>query len=174
MTDAADQRFIYEPLDVARHNRAAFVSGSDPLDRYFKERARKDHEADIATCFVLYDQIDDLVVGYYTLSATHVLAQSLPTDMTKRLSRYPYLPATLLGRLAVDARWQGQGWGARLLIDACRRAATAAQIVGSLLLVVDAKPDVVAWYPRYGFIPFADAPDRLYLPMTTIRHLLPP
>ena len=39
-------------------------------------------------------------------------------ELAKCLPRYPPLPVTLIGRLAVDQRLKGQGRGAFLLIDA--------------------------------------------------------
>ena len=56
---------------------------------------------------------DDRIAGYYTLSATVLVAQHLPPDLVRELKwpRYPELPATLIGRLAVDLPFRGQGIG---------------------------------------------------------------
>ena len=56
-----------------------------------------------------------MIGGYYTLSSTTVQLGELPANTAKRLPRYPLIPATLLGRLAVDNRCQGRGFGRFLL-----------------------------------------------------------
>ena len=47
---------------------------------------------------------DGAIGGYYTLSATSVKLTEFPADITRKLPRYPLVPATLLGRLAVADR----------------------------------------------------------------------
>jgi hypothetical protein len=49
---------------------------------------------------------DGAIAGYYTLSSTSVQLAELPEQPVRKLPRYPLVPATLLGRLAVD-RWIG-------------------------------------------------------------------
>ena len=50
-------------------------------------------------------------LGYYTLAATSIALGDLPAGTARRLPRYPAVPATLMGRLAVDQRHRGQGLG---------------------------------------------------------------
>jgi hypothetical protein len=45
-----------------------------------------------------------------------------PAQTVRKLPRYPLIPVTLLGRLAVDWRHQGKGYGGFLLADALFRA----------------------------------------------------
>ncbi len=81
------------------------------------------------------------------------------------------MPATLIGRLAVDQANRGLRLGERLLIDALRRSLTASQTVASVAVIVDAKDTAgVAFYLRYGFLPFPDQPLRLFLPMKTVAQ----
>ena len=55
----------------------------------------------------------------------------------RKLPKYPLVPATLLGRLAVDRRQQGKGYGRFLLADALYRAARSE--IASFAVIVDAK-----------------------------------
>ena len=48
------------------------------------------------------------------------------------------LPTTLLGRLAVDRGWQGQGIGGILLVHALRMAVTGADTIAAAVIEVDA------------------------------------
>jgi predicted N-acetyltransferase YhbS len=160
-----------EPLGK-QHDRSALSCGVEPLDRYLREQARQDARKRVAAPFVLCEGTSNAVLGYYTLSALSVDVGAWPEDMAKKLPKYPLVPATLLGRLAVDMRLRGKGAGEHLLVDALRRALEASREVASVAVVVDAKDDsAVSFYRRYGFIGFADQPRRLFLPMAVIEKL---
>jgi GNAT superfamily N-acetyltransferase len=153
----------------AEHNRTDFSSGSEPLDRYLRERANQDFKRYVATPFILYDLEAERIAGYYTLAATGIQFDDLPETMRKKLPRYPMVPAILLGRLAVDERYQGQGLGAFLLVDALRRSLMN-EIVAAAV-VVDAKDETArAFYAYHNFVSFAGQPLRLFLPMTLIAR----
>ncbi|MEI2582663.1 GNAT family N-acetyltransferase [Scytonema sp. PRP1] len=161
--------YVVEPLD-AQHNRSDFECGVEPLDRYLKQQASQDMRRRIAALFVLVDQDIDSIAGYYTLAATAIRLAELPPEITKKLPKYPLVPATLLGRLAVDQRYQGQGIGSFLLMDALRRSFNSE--IASMAVVVDAKDDKARdFYEHHQFIPFSEQSQRLYLSMTTIAKL---
>lgn len=165
----SEDRFVFEPLGQ-QPNRTAFSCGQDDLDRYFRERAGQDRRRDVTACFVLVDREQQAVVGYYTLSAGAVVPRDLPEDVVKRLPRYPSLPAVVMGRFAVDTRYQGRGFAKKLLMNALIRAWEATKQVAAIAVIVDAKDETAAaFYQRFGFIRFPDSPLRLFLPMATIR-----
>ena len=113
---------------------------------------------------------DGAIGGYYTLSATGVKLTELPADVTRKLPRYPLVPATLLGRLAVDQNYQGRGYGRFLLADALFRAVRSE--IASFAVVVDAKDDAARkFYEGESFLSFPDRPLRLFRPMSDIREL---
>ncbi len=153
----------------AEHDRTDFRSGSEPLDRYLRERANQDFKRYVATPFVLYDLEAQRIAGYYTLAAIGIQFEDLPEAMRKKLPRYPMVPVILLGRLAVDKRDRGQGLGAFLLVDALRRSLIN-EIVAAAV-VVDAKDETArAFYEYHNCISFAGQPLRLFLPMTLIAR----
>lgn len=163
--------FVVEPLGK-HHNRAAFSSGSVSLDYYLQHQAGQEARRHIAVTFVLVDTEHQALAGYYTLSATSIRLAELPPDVAERLPRYPLVPATLLGRLAIDAGYQGKRLGEFLLMDALQRSCAQSQTIASMAVVVDAKDErAVSFYERYGFIKFPEQPHRLFLPMKTIAKL---
>jgi GNAT superfamily N-acetyltransferase len=167
----SDAKYLIGPLG-RQHNRAAFSCGEEPLDRYVREQALRHIKQRIAAVFVLNDAEADRIIGYYTLSAFTIELTRLPETMAKRLPRYPLVPVTLLGRLAVDSTYQKRGYGEILLVDALRRSLTQAVQVGSMAVVVDAKnDDARRWYERYGFQHLADNDRQLYLAMSTIASI---
>lgn len=159
------------PLDKS-HDRSTFSCGSPPLDRYLQHQARQDAEKRAAAPFVLTVPPSLRVLGYYTLSASSVAADELPLALLKKLPRYPLLPVSLLGRLAVDQSMKGQGIGERLLMNALHRSLQAAAGVATMAVVVDAKDDsAAAFYHHFNFMPLQNQPQRLFLPMVTIARL---
>ena len=160
-----------EPLSV-RHNRAAFACGVAPLNHYLKQRASQDADRDVARTYVLAAPDGTTIAGYYALSATGIRLDDLPEEIARKLPRYPLLPATLLGRLAVNLAHRGMGCGEVLLLSALGKSWDLSQQGASSAVVVDAKDDRArSFYERYGFRAFRDHPRRLFLPMKTIRRL---
>jgi hypothetical protein len=81
-----------------------------------RTQAGQDSRRRVASCFVLTRTDKPAqVLGYYTLSALSIALTDLPSSITKRLPRYPIVPATLMGRLATDSRHRGKRLGDRFL-----------------------------------------------------------
>lgn len=160
--------FIIEPL--RGHDRSDFACGTDALDHYLRTQASQDVKRLIANCFVAVDEATGVVAGYYTLAATSIRADDLPSELLKRLPRYPVLPAALVGRLAVDRRFHRKGLGSALLADAALRVLEGD--VKALALIVDAKDQsAIAFYRAQGFQPFISRPMSLFLPLGTIKKV---
>jgi GNAT superfamily N-acetyltransferase len=161
--------FVIAPL-AAAHDRQAFSCGAEPLDRYLQTQASQDIRRHIANCFVAWRGDSNVIAGYYTLSAASIPLSDLAEAQARKLPRYPVLPAALIGRLAIDRRYQGQGLGAALLFDAIARAIRADAAVFALL--VDAKDEAAArFYRHHGFAAFAASPARMFLPVATARQV---
>jgi len=153
-----------------RHDRERFASGVEPLDRYLRQRAGQDARRRVSSCFVLVAGDDPAPIGYYTLAAAGIALAELPEALVKRLPRYPVVPATPMGRLAVDARHQGQGHGEFMLLDAFGRALR--NEIASYAFAVDVKDDKAAqFYRRYRFLPLVEGGRRLFVPMAEIAKL---
>ena len=155
-----------EPLDPGRHDRGAFTCGERSLDDYLRTLAGQHKRDGVASTHVLVD--DDApvtILGYYSLSAAQVLLHELQPADQRRLPRYP-VPAARMGRLAIDHRWQGQGYGDSLIGDAVARCLALRTELGILVLIVDALHEVAAaFYEHYGFRRTAVHASCLYLPL---------
>ncbi len=168
-------KFIIEPLDKKKHNRAAFSCGQESLDRYLKERANQEVKKQVAAVYVLTSD-GKTIAGYYTLSQYSVEAGEIPSDLMHdlHLPRYDRLPASLLGRLARGKELKGQGIGELLLVDGLKRALELSKHIASLAVVVDAiDENARQFYQRYGFIDVPGHPNRLFIPMQTVAQLFP-
>ena len=171
-TPSRHPNYRVEPLG-RQHDRSDFSCGVEALDRYLHEQAGQDARKRVAAPFVLCAGTSNRVMGYYTLSALSLDIGGWPEAVAKRLPRYPLVPATLLGRLAVATRAQVSGVGEHLLMDALTRALDATQKVASVAVVIDAKNATAeSFFRRYGFVSLADQPHRLFL--ATIAKLRRP
>ncbi|MCY4094967.1 MAG: GNAT family N-acetyltransferase [Gammaproteobacteria bacterium] len=125
----------------------------------------------VARVFVASEDDSTSINGYYTLSASSIERELLASDEAKRRPHYP-VPTILIGRFAVDVRSQGRGLGETLLMDAVNRVIRASEAVAVYAIIVDAKnDDAFYFYQRYGFISSQTMPNRLYLPLDSLRKL---
>ena len=160
-----------EPLQKS-HGREAFSCGHIALDRYLQHQARQDAQSQVAAVFVAVRPPNSKVLGFYSLSASNIHLGDLPPELVRKLPRYPHLPVTLLGRLAIDQTCKGQGLGQFLLLDALYRSLQAAASIAAMAVVVDAKDAAAAaFYQRYGFVQLSASEGRLFLPMKTVAAL---
>lgn len=172
MTD--EPRFVTEPLGKG-HNRAAFSCGKESLDSYIERQAGQDRRRNLARVFVKTgDDEPRTIAGYYTLGALSITFEDLPEEQSRKLPNYRHIPAVLIGRLAIDRKYQGRGLGKLLLVDALKRIVTQGGQLGIYAVVVEPIDDEAArFYKRYGFIEFPSRSDRLFLPMHTVQQLFP-
>jgi GNAT superfamily N-acetyltransferase len=161
-----------EPIKK-KHDREAFDCGEDALNEFLRRYARKSHELGGAKTFLAIDDEDnETILGFYSLSSASVDYARTPEIIRRGLARHD-VPGFRLARLAVDRKLQGQGLGGQLLLAAGRRCLVAAEEVGGVVLVIDAKNQrVAAWYASYGAVPLLDAPLSLLLPLSTIQAAL--
>jgi predicted GNAT family N-acyltransferase len=155
------------------HNKKEFSCGRDILDNYLHRQASQDIKRKLSACFVLMDDKLNLIKGYYTLSNHIIPLNLIPDNFKKRLPEsYSSIPAILLGRLAVDSRYQGLGIGEVLLIDALKRSFIISKNLGSFAVVVDPlDQEAENFYSKYGFIKLPDS-GKMFLTMRTINQLI--
>jgi len=154
-----------------KHSKENFTCGKDMLDKYLHMQAKQDVNRKLTACFILSD--DEVTVkGYYTLSNTSVNRDFLPEKIIKKLPpSYKLLPATLLGRLAVDINYKGQGVGTNLLIDALKRSYLNSLQIASMAVVVDPLDnEAIAFYNHFGFIELPDS-GKMFLPMSQLQQI---
>lgn len=156
----------------SNHKKAEFSCAVPMLDDYLRKQANQDIKRNLTACFVLTDESNDLLKGYYTLSNNSIPQDKIPPNFQKKLpNSYTTIPTTLLGRLAVDERYKGQGLGKLLLVDALYRSYEISSSVGSYAVVVDPiDQSAVEFYSKYGFILLPDS-GKMFLPMQTIKSL---
>lgn len=135
----------------AWHRAEGFQCGVRSLDEWVRKHALQSHRSGGARVFVTTETDPD-VVGYYALAAGAVTPRAAPARLVRGLAVNQPVPVVLLGRLAVDARHQGQHLGRSLLLDAMTRVLQAGERIGVRALLVHAIDETArGWYAQLGF-----------------------
>jgi GNAT superfamily N-acetyltransferase len=144
-----------EPLSEA-HDLSQFACGKPALDNWLRTRALSNQKKGFTAVMVVHDA--GRVVGYYGLAPTAVVPASVPRSIRTGQSPDP-LPCLLLGQLATDQEWRGQGIGTGLLKHALQRCVEGATLIGGRALIVNAVDQEAAeFWRRRGFLPSKDDP----------------
>ncbi len=158
-------------LDKNRHDRKSFDCGVDVLNNYLRLIANQQSSKDNSRTFVIEDDENKKqIMGFYTLTMITVDLGSLSSGLQKKHKHNN--SAALLARSAVDKRHANRGLGSWLLVDALKKLLTASESVGFPLVVVDAKDGVSAFYEKFGFVPFKDENNKLFISIADIRASL--
>lgn len=163
-------RLRIEPLDRAKHDRAAFSSGEPRIDTYLKTRAAglMDVEGTVAWAACLDDTNE--IVGFYAMNSHAIDVSGFPPNLRRKLPTSQPIGATFLSNIGTTTAYQGRGVGSFLLADAFRNAVKVADIVGSAFIVLDAMTERAAkLYRRSGFIDLPDPPGRMVIGMKQVR-----
>jgi GNAT superfamily N-acetyltransferase len=123
------------PAPLADHHQlGAFNSGVSTLDEWLRRRARANQVSGASRSFVICT--GDIVVGYYALASSAVSAAAAPSRFRRNMPEP--IPVAVLGRLAVDQSWHGQGIGRALFRDSALRIMQASEAIGIRGMLVHA------------------------------------
>lgn len=149
---------------TATHLVTEFDCGVDSLNEWLDKRAWKNQVLGVSRAFVITN--GEIVIGYYCLSSAAIDRIELPK--AKQRNMPDPIPAILIGRLAVDLRYQGQKIGLSLLQDAICRIITASQSIGIAYILVHALDDAAKrFYELNGFVAIPEQPLTLFLSVAT-------
>jgi GNAT superfamily N-acetyltransferase len=140
---------------VEDDDRNLFDCGRESLNTWFRRHAWANQASGASRVNVIADTVSGRIVGYVTLSASQIERAFLPKPQQR--NRPDPVPVMLLGQLAVDKDYQGQGHAISLLPFALKAALRASEIVGSIGVITHPLDDAVrGFYARWGFqdLPF--------------------
>ena len=138
-----------EPLTVA-HDVSEFSCGKPTLDHWLKTRALSNQQKGFTAVLVVHEA--GRVVGYYGLAPTAVVPAVMPRSIRTGQPPDP-VPCLLLGQLATDTGWTGQGIGTGLVKHALQRCVLASSLIGGRALMVYAVDEEAAlFWQRRGFL----------------------
>ncbi len=147
-----------------------FDCGVDSLNEWLGKRAWKNQAIGVSRTFVVTKKSEapfqEIVIGYYCLSSAAIDRIELPKSKQRNMP--DPIPAVLIGRLAVDVRYQGQKIGLSLLQDALCRIIAASQSIGVAYILVHALDDAAKrFYEINGFVAIPEQPLTLFLSVAT-------
>lgn len=155
-----------EPITAA-HNVESFACGVPVLDEWLKRRALKNESSGASRTFVVCS--DGQVIGYYALATGSVGHRNTPGKVRRNMP--DPIPVIVLGRLAIDERWQHAGLGRSLLRDAILRTLSVSQQAGvKALLVHTLSEDAKQFYLRNGFLESPLDPMTLIISLQDAAH----
>lgn len=156
------------PMPIhSSHALEDFCSGEEVLDHWLKRRALKNEAAGASRTYVVCD--GQQVVGYYALATGSAMLDTAPGKVRRNMP--DPIPLVILGRLATDTRWQGQGLGRGLLKDVLLRAFQVSQQVGVRALLVHALSESAKqFYLHHGFVESPLDGMKLFLPLHGTKH----
>ena len=150
-------------------DRGQFNCGRESLNAWFRRHAWANQSSGVSRVNVITEVGAGRIAGYVTLSAAQIERAFLPRPQQR--NRPDPVPATLLGQLAVDKAFQGQGTAASLLLFALRTALVASETIGRLGVITHPLDDGVrGFYARWGFqdLPF-DPRRAMFVRMMDLR-----
>jgi GNAT superfamily N-acetyltransferase len=152
-----------------QHQLGAFNSGVPTLDEWLRRRARANHVSGASRSFVVC--ADNIVVGYYALASGAVNAAAAPSRFRRNMPEP--MPVAVLGRLAVDQTWHGQGIGRALFRDSALRVMQAAEAIGIRGMLVHAiSEEAKAFYVTLGLSESPLEPMTLMVTLADLRATL--
>lgn len=154
-------------LISAEHEFNDFDCGNNTLNSWLKSRALENQNKFSTTRVVCAEK---KVIAYYTLVYGSINRDEM--TLSFRTNAPERIPVMILGRLAVDLRWQEKRIGKHLLKEALIKTIEASQIAAVRGLLVHAIDDQAkAFYQRYGFLD-SKIELTLFLPLESFKKQL--
>jgi len=140
-------------------DRAEFDCGRDSLNGWFRRHAWQNQLSNVSRTSVMVDEVSGRIAGYVTLCAGQIQRAHLPKPQQR--NRPDPVPGMLLGQLAVDLRFQGQGCARSLMFFALTTALRASAQIGCYAVFTHPLDDGVrAFYGQFGFAELPGDPAR--------------
>ncbi len=156
-----------EPIS-ADHDCLDFDCGRESLNTWLRKTALKNEANDASRTFVICTAAK--VIAYYSLATGSVSRIDAP-GRVKRNMPEP-LPIIVLGRLAVDIRWQGKGMGLALLRDALLRCVEVSRDVAVKAVLVHAlDEEAKRFYESVGFMESPANPLTLFITTLDLKRI---
>jgi GNAT superfamily N-acetyltransferase len=170
ISDPAERIAVPEKLTAA-HDLTQFQCGEAELDDWLKRRALQNEESGASRTYVVCSGRQ--IMGYYALAAGAAAHAAAPGRVRRNMPDPVPVPVMVIGRLAVDLKFQGRGIGSALLKDAVLRTVQAAEIAGIRAILVHAiNESAKRFYEKLGFMASPTNPMTLMITVRAAAHTL--
>ena len=149
---------------------SGFQCGEESLDYWLQRKAKSNQVSGASRTFVTFSKADELA-GFYSLAAGSISRATAPKQV-QRNSPDP-IPIYILGRLAVDLKFQGMGTGSSLLQHAILQAGAGLRFIGASALLVHALNDSASqFYQKFGFTQSEFDSRTLFMPTAILSEFV--
>lgn len=138
-------------------DRARFDCNRESLNRWLARNAWRNQRSGMSRTYIIADDDAGRIAGFAALTVGDI-RRDLLNKPDQRNAPDP-IPVLLLGQLAVDKDYQGQGVSKLLLAHTFQTAITVAKEVGAWALLTHPLDDTAEqFYRRWGFQPLEPDP----------------
>lgn len=150
-------------LHNATHDVSEFSCGTEPIDIWLKKHSLNAMRVNTGRTYVAV--VNDKVAGYYAIAAGSLLRSDLPSTLRFEIPNHP-VPLVLLARVGVDRKYQREGLGTVLVLDAIRKALMVGENVGVFCVATNAKDEMAkSFYQSMGFRSSKSDPRLMLFPL---------
>lgn len=165
-------------LNKKLHDRESFTCTKNSLSLFLKTQASKHAQDKVSKTYVLpgvetQENGMSTICAFFTVSPSSIERKTLPEKISKKLPRYP-IPVILIGQLAVNSSYAGNGLGKITLIKALKFALSISDEIGGIAVIVDClDEDAESFYLKFGFeeLEKTNGKMRMFLPMKIIAQI---
>lgn len=140
---------VIENFDPNHPARKSFSCSNNEFTVYFQNLISKDVSRFLCAAYVVYDDKREDIIGYFTLSQHAIKNDRL--DIRNK-GTYETIPATLLGRFAVDKKYEGQKYGTRMMQKVFEKHVSIAKQIGAVLLIIEPLEEAMKFYKSIPLI----------------------
>jgi len=140
---------------AASDDRESFDCGRESMNLWFRRHGWHNHQSGVSRISVLCDAATGVIAGYVSLSAAQIERAHLAKAQQR--NQPDPVPALLLGQLAVDKRYQGQGIARSLMFFALSTTLRLSKEIGCFCVLTHPLDDSIRdFYRHFGFenLPF--------------------
>ncbi|MDR2855840.1 MAG: GNAT family N-acetyltransferase, partial [Methanomicrobiales archaeon] len=126
-----------------------FSCGSEEIDIFLTKTAKIAQIENTSRTHLVY--LNDDLVGFFSLICDSITQKDIEIQFQKENYVHKVYPAVKITRLAVRDEYQGKGIGHALLYYALGVVYALQRYVACRFVIVDAKPDAIDFYKKFGF-----------------------
>jgi GNAT superfamily N-acetyltransferase len=126
-----------------------FSCGNRELDLFLAETAKIAQVENTSRTHLVY--LNDDLVGFFSLICDNIIQKDIEIQFQKENYVHKVYPAVKITRLAVRDEYQGKGIGHALLYYALGVVYALQRYAACRFVIVDAKPDAIDFYQKFGF-----------------------
>lgn len=126
----------------------SFDCGEESLNNFIHKEVSAYQRERLGITYLIH--LDSKLVGFVTISMAGVRTEKMELDEKLKIRLESY-PALQIGQLAIDKKYQGQGYGKKIILWCMSKAVEYSGEIGCRLLVLNSLPSSIEFYNKCNF-----------------------